>query len=77
VVSCGGGVRQKNDSHKPSLTIRPLFPQWLRDDLQVIATTLSLDEQVTPDVAVTGASIAVLLAGFRSMDRWRRCELVW
>lgn len=44
--------------------IRPLFPQWLRDDLQIIATTLSLDEQVTPDVlAVTGASIAVLLAG--------------
>ena len=44
--------------------IRPLFPQWLRDDLQIIATTLSLDEQVPPDVlAVTGASIAVLLAG--------------
>ncbi len=44
--------------------IRPLFPQWLRDDLQIIATTLSLDELVPPDVlAVTGASIAVLLAG--------------
>jgi polyribonucleotide nucleotidyltransferase len=43
--------------------LRPLFPQWLRDDLQVIATTLSLDEQVPPDVlAVTGASLAVLLA---------------
>ncbi len=43
--------------------IRPLFPQWLRDDLQIVATTLSMDEQVPPDVlAVTGASLAVLLA---------------
>jgi polyribonucleotide nucleotidyltransferase len=43
--------------------LRPLFPQWLRDDLQVVATTVSLDENVPPDVlAVTGASIAVLLA---------------
>jgi len=44
--------------------LRPLFPQWLRDDIQVVATTLSMDEQVPPDVlAVTGSSIAVLLAG--------------
>lgn len=43
--------------------LRPLFPQWLRDDIQVVATTVSMDEQVPPDVlAVTGASIAVLLA---------------
>ncbi|ELR97883.1 polyribonucleotide nucleotidyltransferase [Gloeocapsa sp. PCC 73106] len=43
--------------------LRPLFPYWLRDDIQVVATTLSLDEDVPPDVlAVTGASIAVLLA---------------
>ncbi|MEM7594405.1 MAG: polyribonucleotide nucleotidyltransferase, partial [Cyanobacteria bacterium P01_A01_bin.83] len=43
--------------------IRPLFPNWLRDDIQIVATTLSLDEDVPPDVlAVTGASIAVLLA---------------
>jgi len=43
--------------------LRPLFPNWLRDDLQVVATTLSLDEQVPPDVlAVTGASLAVLVA---------------
>ncbi|PSB12342.1 polyribonucleotide nucleotidyltransferase [filamentous cyanobacterium CCP2] len=43
--------------------LRPLFPGWLRDDIQVVATTLSLDERVPPDVmAVTGASIAVLLA---------------
>ena len=43
--------------------LRPLFPDWLRDDIQIVATTLSMDEQVPPDVlAVTGASIAVLLA---------------
>jgi polyribonucleotide nucleotidyltransferase len=43
--------------------LRPLFPQWLRDDLQVVATTLAMDEQVPPDVlAVTGASLAVMLA---------------
>lgn len=44
--------------------LRPLFPSWLREDIQVVATTLSMDEEVPPDVlAVTGASIAVLLAG--------------
>ncbi|MBD2095076.1 polyribonucleotide nucleotidyltransferase [Trichocoleus sp. FACHB-591] len=43
--------------------LRPLFPGWLRDDIQVVATTVSMDERVPPDVlAVTGASIAVLLA---------------
>ncbi|MFK0735484.1 MAG: polyribonucleotide nucleotidyltransferase [Gloeotrichia echinulata GP01] len=43
--------------------LRPLFPSWLRDDLQIIALTLSMDEQVPPDVlAVTGASIATLIA---------------
>jgi polyribonucleotide nucleotidyltransferase len=43
--------------------MRPLFPQWLRDDIQIVATTLAMDEQVPPDVlAATGASVAVLLA---------------
>ncbi|MEM8779417.1 MAG: polyribonucleotide nucleotidyltransferase [Cyanobacteria bacterium P01_G01_bin.49] len=43
--------------------LRPLFPQWIRDDVQIIATTLSMDEEVPPDVlAVTGASIAVIQA---------------
>lgn len=43
--------------------LRPLFPGWLRDDLQIVATTLSMDELVPPDVlAVTGASLAALLA---------------
>ncbi|RMF28204.1 MAG: polyribonucleotide nucleotidyltransferase [Cyanobacteria bacterium J083] len=43
--------------------LRPLFPSWFRDEIQVIASTLSLDEDVPPDVlAVTGASVAVILA---------------
>lgn len=43
--------------------MRPLFPHWLRDDIQIVATTLAMDEQVPPDVlAATGASVAVLLA---------------
>ena len=43
--------------------IRPLFPSWLRDDIQIVATTLSMDEEVPPDVlAVTGASVATLIA---------------
>ncbi len=43
--------------------LRPLFPSWLRDDLQIVAYTLSMDELVPPDVlAVTGASIATLIA---------------
>jgi len=43
--------------------LRPLFPGWLRDDIQIVATTLSMDERVPPDVlAVTGSSVAVLLA---------------
>ncbi len=44
--------------------MRPLFPSWMRDDLQIVATCMSLDERVPPDVlAVTGASMATLLAG--------------
>jgi polyribonucleotide nucleotidyltransferase len=43
--------------------MRPLFPSWLRDDIQIVATTMSMDAEVPPDVlAVTGASIATLLA---------------
>lgn len=43
--------------------MRPLFPGWLRDDIQIVATTLSMDDKVPPDVlAATGASVAVLLA---------------
>ena len=43
--------------------MRPLFPSWMRDDIQIVASCLSLDERVPADVlAVTGASIATLIA---------------
>jgi polyribonucleotide nucleotidyltransferase len=44
--------------------MRPLFPNWLREDIQIVTTTMALDEQVPPDVlGVTGASLAAQLAG--------------
>jgi polyribonucleotide nucleotidyltransferase len=43
--------------------LRPLFPGWLRDDIQIVAATMSMDHEVPPDViAVTGASVATILA---------------
>ncbi|MFS8866691.1 polyribonucleotide nucleotidyltransferase [Synechococcus sp. H65.1] len=40
--------------------LRPLFPEWLRDDVQIVATTLSVDDKVPPDVlCILGASLAV------------------
>ena len=43
--------------------MRPLFPSWMRDEIQIVASCLSLDERVPADVlAVTGASFATLLA---------------
>jgi polyribonucleotide nucleotidyltransferase len=48
--------------------MRPLFPNWYRDDVQIVATTMALDDKVPPDVlAVTGASIAALIAGLPFM----------
>ncbi len=48
--------------------MRPLFPSWLRDDVQIVATTMAIDEKAPPDVlAVTGASIAALIAGLPFM----------
>ena len=42
--------------------MRPLLPSWMRDEIQIVASCLSLDERVPADVlAVTGASIATLL----------------
>ncbi|MCS7030576.1 MAG: polyribonucleotide nucleotidyltransferase [Gloeomargarita sp. SKYG116] len=48
--------------------LRPLIPDWLREDIQVVATTLSLDEEVPPDIlAILGASLAVATAGIPFM----------
>lgn len=40
--------------------LRPLFPKTFRNDIQVIATILSVDQDNTPDIlAINGASIAL------------------
>ncbi len=44
--------------------IRPLFPDGFNDEVQVIATLMSLDPAVAPDVpALIGASAALALSG--------------
>jgi len=44
-------------------TIRPLFPDGMRNDVQVVATILSVDEVNDPDVlAVTAASAALSIS---------------
>jgi len=44
-------------------TIRPLFPDGMRNDVQVVATILSVDEVNDPDVlAVTAASAALVIS---------------
>ncbi len=43
--------------------IRPLFPEGMHDEIQIIATVLSSDPQQDPDVlAITGASAALQLS---------------
>ena len=44
--------------------IRPLFPQGFRNDVQVIATVLSTDQENDPAIlAVNGASAALMVSG--------------
>lgn len=44
--------------------LRPLFPEGFTDDVQVIATVLSLDPNVSADIpALIGASAAVAISG--------------
>ena len=40
-------------------TIRPLFPQWMRRDVQVVITVLSLGEDDADILGVLGASLAL------------------
>ncbi len=43
--------------------IRPLFPEGYRNDVQVIATVLSVDPEVTPDIlGMIGSSIALSIS---------------
>ena len=63
--------REGRPSEKETLTsrlidrpIRPLFPQGYRNDVQVIATVLSLNPDVNPDIpALIGASASLAISG--------------
>ena len=63
--------REGRPSEKETLTcrlidrpIRPLFPEGFRQEVQVIATVLSLNDEVDPDVpAMIGTSAALALSG--------------
>jgi polyribonucleotide nucleotidyltransferase len=63
--------REGRPSEKETLTsrlidrpLRPLFPKGFTNEVQVIATVVSLDAQIDPDIpAMIGASAAVALAG--------------
>ncbi len=63
--------REGRPSEKETLTsrlidrpLRPLFPKGFHHEVQVIATVLSLDPEIDPDIpALLGASAAVSLSG--------------
>ena len=63
--------REGRPSEKETLTcrlidrpIRPLFPKGFVNEVQIIATVVSLDVDIDPDIpAMIGASAAVMLAG--------------
>ena len=44
--------------------VRPLFPEGFRNEVQIVATVLSLNPEVSPDIlALIGASAALSLSG--------------
>ena len=63
--------REGRPSEKETLTsrlidrpIRPLFPEGFFNEVQVIATVLSVDPEIDPDIpAMIGASTALMLSG--------------
>jgi len=63
--------REGRPSEKETLTcrlidrpIRPLFPKGFRNEVQIVATVMSLDPQINADIpALIGASAAVALTG--------------
>ena len=63
--------REGRPSEKETLTsrlidrpIRPLFPEGFYNDVQVVATVLSVDPEIDPDIpAMIGASAAISLSG--------------
>ena len=50
-------------------SIRPLFPEQLRNDVQVVITVLSVDQENDPDVlSLIGASCALAMSIFHGTD---------
>ena len=41
--------------------IRPLFPKWIKNDVQVVLTVLSFDKENDPDVVSLNAAVAALM----------------
>ncbi|EIJ44104.1 polyribonucleotide nucleotidyltransferase [Beggiatoa alba B18LD] len=64
--------REGRPSEKETLTsrlidrpLRPLFPEGFTNEVQIVATVMSLDPEIDPDIpALIGASAALALAGF-------------
>ena len=63
--------REGRPSEKETLTsrlidrpVRPLFPKGFKNEVQIVATVMSLDPAVDPDIlAMIGASAAITLSG--------------
>ncbi len=63
--------REGRPSEKETLTcrlidrpLRPLFPEGFYNDVQIVATVMSVDPEIDPDIpALVGASAAVALSG--------------
>ncbi len=63
--------REGRPSEKETLTcrlidrpLRPLFPKGFTNEVQIIATVVSLDPEIDPDIlAIIGSSAAVVLSG--------------
>ncbi len=63
--------REGRPTEKETLTsrlidrpLRPLFPKGFTNEVQVIATVVSLDKEINPDIpAIIGASAALALSG--------------
>ena len=55
--------------------LRPLFPEGFRNDVQVVATVLSVETDNEPDIAaLNGASAALCISVYRRRSRGRRAS---
>lgn len=78
----GGFIkREGRPTEKATLTcrlidrpLRPLFNKGMRNDVQVVVTVLSVEQDVPPEIpAMIGSSIALAVSEFRGTPRTARC----